>query len=266
MTFDTREQARIRRAFDAVLDRVEPAPDLEYLIEQVFVVEAESPQPVRRHVTASSGAVAIIAVALVTAGALWMSSTPTGTREVTTGGEQGTGLTGDTVADPVSSPMGLAEMPILGLDMAVLSGWHSIDAFEEEGPDGGVRGVDYTMTTEDGSGVTAQLRVYGIRPGSEAESAMWWSGREDYQVFSISADDARLFTVDNQHLIVWRPGSPSNALMILSVEAGPTPVTADEAIRIASTVIELHPDAWQELLVYHSEEYAEDCLPEAVGC
>ena len=43
MTFDTREQARIRRALDAVLDHVEPAPDLDYLIERASVVRADAP-------------------------------------------------------------------------------------------------------------------------------------------------------------------------------------------------------------------------------
>jgi hypothetical protein len=258
MTFDTREQARIRRALDAVLDHVEPAPDLDYLIERASVVRADA-QPSRGRKPAISGALAVIAVAVVTGGALWISSTPTNTRGATTGS------TGDISTGDASTAIPLADMPTLGLELP--GEWHSIDAFEEEGPDGGIRGIDYTVVTEDGSGVTAQLRVYGIAPGSVAESTMWWAGRDDYDVVSInSSDDARLFTLDNQYLIVWRPASPTNVLVALSVESGPTGVAVDDAIQIANALIELHPEAWQELIVYHSDEYRAGCLPDAVGC
>jgi hypothetical protein len=258
MTFDTREQARIRRAFDVVLDHVEPAPDLNDLIERASVVRADA-QRTRGRNPAISGALAVIAVAVVTGGALWISSAPTNPRGATTGSN------GDISTGDVSTAIPLADMPILALELP--AGWHSIGAFEEDTPDGGIRGIDYTMTTEDGSGVTAQLRVYGITPGSMAESAMWWAGREDYEVVSIdSSDNARLFTVDNQYLIVWRPGSPTNVLVALSVESGPTVVAADDAIQIANALIELPPDAWLELIVVFSDEYKAGCLPDAVDC
>jgi len=263
MTFDTREQARIRRAFDVVLDHVEPPPDLNDLIERASVVRADA-QRTRGRNPAISGALAVIAVAVVTGGALWISSAPTNPRGATTGSN------GDISTGDVSTAIPLADMPILGLGPELPGEWYEwypIDAFEEEGPDGGIRGIDYAVMTEDGSGVTAQLRVYGIAPGSVAESTMWWAGRTDYEVVSIdSSDNARLFTVDNQYLIVWRPGSPTNVLVALSVESGPTVVAADDAIQIANALIELPPDAWLELIVVFSDEYKAGCLPDAVDC
>jgi len=139
----------------------------------------------------------------------------------------------------------LAALPRLGLD---LPGWVATDATEEDGTEGGFRSINYYLPSEQGAPVVVvKLRIRGIPEGSAHEAGLWWMNRSDFTTVSVRGHDARMFASDGDFDFAWRESE--NAVVTLSVLSGLEVVTPDRATSIATSVINLNPEMWQELLL-----------------